>query len=140
MRALSQQKAREHFDAAQRMAKLHNVFTVPTVVLSALAGSASINSLGSLGEAGPVWSTIVTTVCSLLVAVLSALTTFFDWRQQQARHTEALNGYHKVLRRVDALLRSDTAHDDIEASLASIQGDLLLLVDATLSHTTYVVT
>ena len=144
MRALSQSKAREHFKGARRMSRLHSMLMVPTVILSTLAGTASINNVGSMSscEGAAPWYQWMSVVCSIVVAVLSALATLLDFRSQQGRHTEALRGYHKVLRRVDALLRQPNAPDDFESVLSSLQGEMILVHDNTVSlaNTSYMVT
>lgn len=134
LRAVSQQKAQEHFNAARRNARFHSLLTVPTVILSTVAGSASINTVGSIGDCGGAqWYHWLSAVCSVLVAVLSALSTMWDFRSQQGRHSEAMGGYHKILRRVDTLLRSPSPPDDFEATFSALQGELILMHDSTVS-------
>lgn len=136
LRAVSQAKAQEHFTAARRMARFHSLLTVPTVILSALAGSASINTVGSISSdcaGSPQWYHWLSALCSVLVAVLSALSTFWDFRSQQGRHSEAMGGYHKVLRRADMMLRSPNPPEDFEATYSALQGELILMHDSTVS-------
>ena len=142
MRALSQQKAREHFSGARRMGRFHSLMMVPIVILSALAGTASINNIGSMdGCSGQQWYQWTSVSCSIIVAVLSALATLFDFRSHQGRHMEALRGYHKVLRRVDTLLRSEGPVGDFQNVLSGLQGELILVHDQTVSlpNTSYMV-
>ena len=135
MRALSQQKAREHFTGARRMGRFHSLLMVPIVILSALAGTTSLNNIGSMDSScsSSQWYQWTSLSCSIVVAVLSALATLFDFRSHQGRHMEALRSYHKILRRVDTLLRSEGPVENFETVLSSLQGELILTHDQTVS-------
>ena len=106
---------KSHYLAAEYAGKMHNKLGVPIVVISAIVGTAIFSTLTK--DPNIYWK-IGTGIVSVMVSVLAALQTFFNFSQKSENHKKAGSLYSQHRRKIDMFGIRYRSLDDIDKKKA----------------------
>ncbi len=105
-----------HFAAARFWSNFHLWIGIPTVILATVAGTSALSQFGNF--------VVIVGVISIIVAILSATTTFLNPRERANAHLSAGNNYDSLLSEARIFWTIDCWQNDSEEILTQKLRDL----------------
>ena len=108
--------SKSHFAAAQFWSSFHLRIGIPTVVMAAIAGASVLSQFGNY--------IVIAGVISIVIAVLTAMTTFLNPRERASSHLSAANNYDSLLSKTRIFWTIECWQDDSDVVLTQKLRDL----------------